>query len=250
MTEFELCKSNIVHFTNDTLYLDTHNGIIPFRLRPYQKNVLLRLHGRDYYIVSKSRQIGVTSVLLSLTLWECYFHDNQNILYLSRNAGTMDYVERKFTILHDRCSLSTKPTLKQNQKRLKGFSSGTTVFFKRFDDLRNMSSVRFNYVIIDEADYPDLDTMLDYIQGLITADCKIILASTIMNPGGEFQKIFMRALKGQNRFIPMELDWSLNKDWDENWRRHQDNAFASEKQASLSYDGILQLNDYLKTVTI
>lgn len=69
--EWKSCEESLPYFVNSKLEIRTPNqGYIPFKLRNYQKNVLLRLQNRDYYIISKARQIGMSYMLFALCLWE------------------------------------------------------------------------------------------------------------------------------------------------------------------------------------
>lgn len=89
-----------------------------------------------------------------------------------------------------------------------------------------------------------IENIVTEIPFIMKPEPKVIVASTPNQANNWFDKTFMRALRGQNKFIPMQLDWEIRDDWDENWRKEQNNIFG-EAEASIQYDGTVRSNKRL-----
>ena len=90
ITKNELVKE-LIHCTKDPVYFIENyariqhpvKGSIPFKLYPYQKDIVAGLINNRKNIILKARQLGVTTVTAALMSWFILFHPDKNVLVVA-----------------------------------------------------------------------------------------------------------------------------------------------------------------------
>jgi hypothetical protein len=78
-------------------YLESHTifhstrGNISFKLHPHQKEILKNIHENDRVVITKARQIGMTTLLAGYLSWR-----NDPYRYYSANQGMTEYFKKTF----------------------------------------------------------------------------------------------------------------------------------------------------------
>lgn len=240
-TNIEWAKSreSLTYFARNQIEINNpEDGIIDFNLYPYQKNFLLRIQAREYYIVSKARQMGITTIELVTALWFSMFNKGYSTLFISPNHSMIKHLSRTFDGLYEGCKLDTKTTVNL-EKTLKRFDNGSVVQFWKAIDKPNFPQRYFDFIIVDEAAYID-DKSMEWLQTHIESRRKVpermLITSTPKSDETWFDSTFMKALRGQNLFIPMQLDWTLHPERDLDWRREMDDRLGTPT-AGFEFDG-------------
>lgn len=231
---------NIVEFSK-TLTIRYKSGELK-KFRPYkfQQNVLRRIQNREYYVISKARQMHVTSTLLTFSLFKA-LQGGKDICYIGKSRSQIDHTQRQ---LHNMIYNSLLDKMLKNEKRgYAEFSNGSIIHFISSQIFHHPNGMQysgykhFDIIIVDEAAFMnDGENIQKFIKDNLNDDHHVIIASTPNTTYNWFDRIFMRALRGQNKFIPIQLDWRLHPELDSKWRDEQNNRMGSY-EAIISFDG-------------
>ena len=87
--EFLKCKDNPVYFANKYIKIvSLDEGLVPFRMYPFQKKLIHNFHENRFNICKMPRQTGKSTTVVSYLLHYAVFNDNINIAILANKAST------------------------------------------------------------------------------------------------------------------------------------------------------------------
>ena len=196
------------------------HGRILFGLREAQKEALRRWGDNRYSLTLKARQIGWTTLVAAHQFWLAFFHEDQNIIDLSRT-------EREAVLLLRKTKYGYKHLPKwmvergphqdvEHQQRM-AFSNGSqiTSMPSASDPARGESAT---LVVVDEwAFLPNPEEAWASIEPVADVGGRIIGLSTANGSGNFFHNMWTGAVTGNNKFDPMFFPWSASEDRDNSW---------------------------------
>ena len=100
--EFEKCANDPVYFISKYIkVVHPVRGIVPFKLYPFQKEIVRCLQENRFNILRKFRQAGCTTVSAAYSLWMSTFQDHKTIVFLS--VGDTESVEilERVRVMHE-----------------------------------------------------------------------------------------------------------------------------------------------------
>jgi len=241
MTDVELkrwdsSEKSPTYFARNEVLIDTpHSGITSFELYDHESNLLKRLLQRDHYIISKARQMGISTTLLVYCLWKMLFNTNFKIVLLSSNTAMNHNLSRRIQDIYYRLDdIFKHGTNEIDRASKKAFylKSGSGIsFVPTGTDPHSYGvgkSQHIDLLIGEEIAYINkFEIWADTFAQLLKPDSSVVFASTPSRDSSWFDSTFMRALRGQNKFVPMQLDWTLHPDRDTQWRREQDKMMGA-----------------------
>lgn len=84
IAEFAKCKTNVEYFIeNYCLIQHPIQGLVPFKLYDFQKDILKSFYQHRFNISNKSRQVGMSTITASYALWLALFHKKRSIIIIS-----------------------------------------------------------------------------------------------------------------------------------------------------------------------
>ena len=87
--EFMRCKEDPVYFANKHIKIvSIDEGLVPFRMYPFQKKLISNFHENRFNICKMPRQTGKSTTVVSYLLHYAVFNDNINIAILANKAST------------------------------------------------------------------------------------------------------------------------------------------------------------------
>lgn len=113
LSEIERCKKDPIYFIEKyCMRHDPYKGLVNFKLHKFQKKVIENLMTSKYNLYNKSRQVGMTTILVAFSLWKTLFFENINILFVSVNIDNAKHASNiykkmfnnlpnKLKIVHD-----------------------------------------------------------------------------------------------------------------------------------------------------
>lgn len=218
--EYQRCSQDSVYFIETYVKIITEAGLVPFKLRDYQRDMILSFQANRFSITCQARQSGKSEAVRAFLLWYANFHSEKTSAILSNKAETSQEILTKLQI-----SYQNLPNW------LKG---GVTVFNKRSMVLENGSRIiasstsstavrgyTLQIIFVDECAHIDQwDRFWASVYPTISAgmQSKVILAST---PKGlnHFYKFYIDAVHGKNDFHPFFVTWKDVPGRDEAWRK-------------------------------
>ena len=207
------------------------HGRILFNLRGAQSEALTRWADNRYSLTLKARQIGWTTLVAAHQFWLAFFHDDQNIIDLSRTERESVLLLRKskygFQHMPDWMLARGPDSLVEHQQKM-SFSNGSqiTSMPSASDPARGESA---SLVVVDEwAFLPNPEEAWASIEPVADVGGRIIGLSTANGSGNFFHELWVGSFTGTNRFAAMFFPWSATEDRDESW-------YQSKKESMLPW---------------
>ena len=207
------------------------HGRILFDLRHAQSEALKRWANNRYSLTLKARQIGWTTLVAAHQFWLAFFHDDQNIIDLSRTERESVLLLKKtkygFKHMPDWLLERGPDSIVEHQQRM-GFSNGSQISSmpSASDPARGESA---SLVVVDEwAFLPNPEEAWASIEPVADVGGRIIGLSTANGSGNFFHQLWVGATTGNNRFDAMFFPWSASEDRDISW-------YESKKDAMLPW---------------
>ncbi|MGZ4850604.1 MAG: terminase large subunit domain-containing protein, partial [Candidatus Bathyarchaeia archaeon] len=89
VTEYVKCANDPLYFVETYMkIININNGLVPFILYPYQKQMLLAMAENRFSIFATARQSGKSSITCAFILWYIIFHADKTIALLANKGET------------------------------------------------------------------------------------------------------------------------------------------------------------------
>jgi len=237
--EYLLCKEDPVYFAmNYVKIVSLDEGLVPFEMYDFQKELILNFHNNRFNIAKLPRQTGKSTTVVSYLLHYALFNDNIRIAILANKAETARE-------LLGRLQLSYENLPKWLQQGVGSWNKGSLELengSKIVAASTSSSAVRgnsFNIIFLDEfAFIPNhiAEQFFSSVYPTISSgkSTKVIIIST-PNGMNMFYKLWHDAERGKNGYIPLEVHWSAVPGRDVEWKR-QTIANTSERQFTQEFE--------------
>jgi len=203
----------------------------------FEKEILELIHENKFSIIKKSRQMHMTSLTAAYCAWKMIFCSGYNITILSpRMEGSVRFIEMVRMILQNYSNhyFHWEDEFVKNNKSEILISNGSNIKGAS----ATVNAVRghmIDMLIIDEAAFvnklehiwPAILCCIEYKKGSAHPGSKCIMIST---PNGKnvFYEFWNKAVKGDNDFMPIHLDWTANPKFNEGMERDADGEWTSD----------------------
>lgn len=220
--EYIKCREDPVYFAlNYVKIVSVDEGLIPFRMYEFQKELVNKFHNNRFNIAKLPRQTGKSTVVVSYLLHYALFNDSANIGILANKASTA------------RDLLGRLQTAYENLP--KWLQQGVIVWNKGSMELENGSKIMaastsasavrgmsFNIIFLDEFAFVPNHIADDFFSSVYPTissgqKTKVIIIST---PYGmnHFYKLWVDAQNKRNNYIWTEVHWSEVPGRDAKWK--------------------------------
>jgi len=220
--EYMICAKDPVYFAEKYIKIvNVDNGLMPFRMWEFQREMLRLFHANRFAITKCPRQVGKTTTSVAYLLWLTLFTDTQNIAVLANKGSLARDILAKYQLAYENLPM--------------WLQQGVVTWNKGDVELENGSKIRadstssaairggsFNCVFLDEFAFvpPNIaDEFFNSVYPVISSGktTKIIIVST---PNGMnlFYKLWMDAIANKNGYKPFEIHWSMVPGRDEDWK--------------------------------
>jgi hypothetical protein len=213
--ERQKCFDDPIYFANNYGFIIGHGatGIIPFESAQYQEDILKGVRQDKYSIAVKSRQLGVSTVVMFYCLWFSIFSQGKKTLVVAhKRESAEEFISKLKTAyellpdwLKPACTLYSKSTVEFDTKSsIKAMTSNPNA-------ARAFSATLF---VLDEAAFiADCDEVVKAILPTVAAaDGKLI---AISSPNGNsdtnwFYKTYTYAEAKLNTWTGYNLPWTVS----------------------------------------
>lgn len=233
--EIKKCISDPIYFINNYVQIVTlDDGIQPFKLWEFQKELIRLINNERFVIVKLPRQTGKTSSVVAYLLWLTLFTKDQNILIAANKKQTACDILEKYKTAYELIPLWLQQGVEiwndgnialENGSKIRGASttSGTA------------RSGSYNVVLLDEFAHITQKLANDFYASVYPVissgkKTKIIMIST---PKGInlFHSFWIGAKTGKNNFIPFEVSWRDVPGRDDDWYEETINNIGESRFA-------------------
>lgn len=210
--ELKKCAQDPVYFICN--YVKTQHptkGIVPFKLRDYQVNMIRAYQQNRFSVVLSARQTGKSVTAGAFLLWHAIFHFDQTILIASnKNSNAMEMIHR-IRIAYENLPMWLKPGVMDDgwNKHSVGFDNGTRIISEATSE-NSGRGYAISLLYLDEFAFvaPSIqDEFWTSISPTLSTGGSCIMTST---PNGDmdiFAQIWRGAQVKSNGFFHVRVFW-------------------------------------------
>lgn len=213
--ERQKCLDDPIYFANSYGFIIGHGstGIIPFQSAQYQEDILKGVRADKYSIAVKSRQLGVSTVVMFYSLWFSIFSQGKKTLVVAHKRESAEEFISKLKTAYEFLPEWLKPACTLYSKSVVEFDTKSSIKAMTSNPhaARAFSATLF---ILDEAAFiADCDEVVKAILPTVAAaDGKLI---AISSPNGNsdlnwFYKTYTYADAKLNTWTAYNLPWTVS----------------------------------------
>tara|TARA_R110002167_G_scaffold83648_1_gene227058 strand:- start:769 stop:2388 length:1620 start_codon:yes stop_codon:yes gene_type:complete len=219
--EYNKCRTDPVYFTKKYVkIINLDEGLVPFKLYPYQEKMYHEFNDNRFSIVLACRQSGKSISSCAYLTWYAIFHSEQSVAILANKGATAKEMLSRITLILENLPFFLQPGCKSLNKTYVEFSNESRIITAS----TSSSSIRgqaINLLFLDEFAFIDNDVeFYTSTYPVISSGkkTKIIITSTANGVGNVFHKLWEGAANETNEFSPFRVDWWDVPGRDKKWK--------------------------------
>jgi len=220
--EYQKCAQDPIYFMRNYIRIvSLDEGLVPFKMYPFQEHIVRTIHDNRFTICKLPRQSGKSTTTVSYLLHYALFNPNSNIAILANKSSTARDILGRVQLAYENLP--------------KWLQQGVINWNKGNIELENKSVIvaaatsssairggSYNIIFLDEFAFvpPNIAEMFfSAVYPTISSGhkTKMIIVST---PYGmnQFYKLWTDAVEKRNDYVPIEVHWSEVPGRDEAWK--------------------------------
>jgi hypothetical protein len=214
LNEFAKCKEDPVYFISNYIKV-THpvRGLVPFKLYPFQVDVLEAVKTHRFNVLRKFRQAGATTIAAGLSLWTAIFQKHKQIVILSKGDAESTEILDRIKLMYDELPTFLRPKIVEDNKHTLKLSTGSTIK-SRPSGKQSGRSLAGSLLIIDEAAFiENIDTIWAAVYPIISTGGRAFVLSTVNGIGNWYYDVYHKALAGENSFNAIDINWESHPEY-------------------------------------
>ena len=220
--EYIKCSKDPIYFAkNYVKIVNVDEGLINFRMWPFQEK-MLKLFASNRFVITKCpRQVGKTTTTVAYMLWETIFRDSQNCAVLANKGSLARDILAKYQLAYENLPMWLQQGVVTWNKGNVELENGSKIIAAS----TSSSAIRggsFNIVFLDEFAFVPTNIAEEFFNSVYPVissgkKTKIIIVST---PNGMnlFYKLWMDSINKKNNYVNFEIHWSHVPGRDEKWK--------------------------------
>ena len=219
--EYVKCSKNPAYFCEKYLkIISLDEGLVPFKLYPYQHDMFNHFDKNRFSIVLACRQSGKSISSVAYLLWYACFHPEKTIAILANKGAVAREMLARITLMLENLPFFLQPGTKALNKGSLEFSNNSRIIASATSgsSIRGMS---VNLLYLDEFAFVErANEFYTSTYPVISAgtDTKVIVTSTANGIGNTFHKLWEGACQNTNEFKPFTVNWYDVPGRDEKWK--------------------------------
>ena len=239
LLEYTKCMEDPLYFIqNYVKIVSLDEGLIPFKMYPFQKEMVGTFHSNRFTICKLPRQSGKSTVMISYLLHYALFNPSVNIAILANKAATARDLLSRLQLAYEHLPHWLQQGIMSWNKGSLELENGSKILASS----TSASAVRggsYNIIFLDEFAYVPSNVAEQFFSSVYPTissgqSTKVMIVST---PHGMnmFYKIWTDAEEKRNSYIPIEVHWSEVPGRDEKWKK-ETIANTSEQQFNTEFE--------------
>ena len=231
--EYQKCMENPLHFIQNYIKIvSLDEGLVPFTMFPFQKDMVGTIHNNRFTICKMPRQSGKSTTLVSYILHYILFNSNMNVAILANKASTARDILSRLQLAYENLPKWLQQGVMSWNKGSLDLENGSRVVAAS----TSSSAVRggsYNMIFLDEFAFVPQNVAEDFFSSVYPTissgkSTKVIIVST---PNGMnlFYKLWVDAENERNSYNVIDVHWSEVPGRDEKWKA-ETIANTSEEQ--------------------
>lgn len=220
--EYAKCCVDPIYFAKNYIKIvNVDEGLINFRMWPFQEEMLQLFKDNRFVITKCPRQVGKTTTTVSYLLWATIFTGQQNVAVLANKGSLARDILAKYQLAYENLPGWLQQGVVTWNKGNVELENGSKIIAAS----TSSSAVRggsFNVVFLDEFAFVPNNIANEFFNSVYPVissgkKTKIIIVST---PNGMnlYYKLWMDSLNKKNNYVNFEIHWSMVPGRDEAWK--------------------------------
>jgi len=239
LLEYSKCMDDPLYFIqNYVKIISLDEGLVPFKMYPFQKEMVGTFHNNRFTICKLPRQSGKSTVMVSYLLHYALFNPSVNIAILANKAATARDLLSRLQLAYEHLPHWLQQGVMSWNKGSLELENGSKILASS----TSASAVRggsYNIIFLDEFAYVPSNVAEQFFSSVYPTissgkSTKVMIVST---PHGMnmFYKIWTEAEEERNSYVPIEVHWSEVPGRDEKWKK-ETIANTSEQQFNTEFE--------------
>jgi len=231
--EVARCRADPEYFIDNYCMVesDTGQGVVPFHLFEYQRDVLRQWMEHRESITLKARQLGITELAAALALWVVDFHPHNRVIVFSQDESKAKEFSRKCRVAWENLPiwLQTPVSNPQLTTTLE-LANGSRILPQAATE-KAARSLNCQLLVLDEFAHQEYGAAI-FDAAAVTARSagqRILVISTANGAGNAFHIHWQQAVEGTG-LHPIFLPWNIRPGRDETWYREATKGYAAYKK--------------------
>jgi DNA-binding protein len=184
------------------------NGLIEFKLLPYQRSIIKLLVSGTQIVVNKARQIGISTIIAAYSLWRALFCKDVNIGIINIDGINSSYIMKNIQTMYDNLPFWLKHfciMVPENKLRYK-FNNGNTIQSHN-SDKASVYGEYFSEVLVDEL--ACMTHPSEVVAAYAPTTKRLQIFSSTSYNGDTFNSICRDAINGKSNRTYIKLDYKV-----------------------------------------
>ena len=225
LTKQEILKEILKSGKDPVYFIDNYariahplDGLIPFKLYPFQKELLRDFNDHRFNVILKARQLGISTTTAAYVAWMMMFHRNKNILVIATKFQTAGNLVKKVKhIIKNLPPWMQIANITIDNRASFVLSNGSEIKASSTTGDAGRSEA-LSLLVIDEAAHVEgLDELWTGLYPTLSTGGRCIALSTPNGVGNWFHQAYVDSETEQNDFYPTVLKWDVHPDRNLEW---------------------------------
>ena len=218
--EYLKCESDPIYFIETYMKIIGDDGLVGFKLYPYQKKMIKSFAENRFNIVTTARQAGKSTTTCGFILWFIIFNSEKTVALLANKGDTAREILGKVHFGYQHLPKWLQQGVeKWNEGSMELENNSRVIAAATSADA--IRGYTIDLLFVDEAAHIDnWDEFFTSVFPTISSrkKSKVVLVST---PNGlnHFYKTWAMAIQGKNGYAPIKVDWREVPGRDEEWKQ-------------------------------
>ena len=239
LKEYKKCMDDPQYFVeNYIMIVSLDEGLVPFKLYDFQKDMIGTFHSNRFTICKLPRQSGKSTTIIAYLLHYVLFNPSVNVAILANKAATARDLLGRLQLAYEHLPKWLQQGVMSWNKGSLELENGSKILASS----TSASAVRggsYNIIFLDEFAYVPANVAEQFFSSVYPTissgkTTKVMIVST---PHGMnmFYKLWVDAEEKRNEYIPIEVHWSEVPGRDDAWKE-QTIKNTSEAQFNTEFE--------------
>ena len=237
--EYSRCMKDPIYFIKSYIKIvSLDEGLVPFELYDFQKEMIGTFHNNRFTICKLPRQSGKSTTIIAYLLHYVLFNPQVNVAILANKAATARDLLGRLQLAYEHLPKWLQQGVMSWNKGSLELENGSKILASS----TSASAVRggsYNIIFLDEFAYVPSNVAEQFFSSVYPTissgkTTKVMIVST---PHGMnmFYKLWVDAEEKRNEYVPIEVHWSEVPGRDEAWKQ-QTIKNTSESQFNTEFE--------------
>ena len=232
--EWIKCKRDPEYFIENYIrILDVDkNTLVPFKPRPFQKELINKINNHRFVIGKVSRQVGKTTAVGAYIIHQLIFFSNMQIGIFANKGEVAKGILEKLQKSYELLPLWMQQGIVEWNKHTCQFENGSKLIATATASSSGRSGT-YNMIMLDEFAFVERHIADDFFTSVFPtissgSTTKVVMIST---PKGMnlFYKFWNDAIEKRNGYVTVEGDWRSHPNRDAAWKAQEIAIMGEEK---------------------